>query len=258
MPSSHRERPLYKVLGISPSSTVEEITRAYRRLALQYHPDRNPDGAEQFKELSNAYYVLSDPVKKGLYDATGIVEGVSDASEDPQRTMKKRSDEMKDQVRGFFAVYAGSAEEREDVVKSYVAARGDFAAMIRKHLLFDNGKPAEVRRLYDVVCALLLEGKLRPTDAWNATTTPKAIKKIEHRMQREREEAEKALREMNLESENNETHDNNEELSLQALIKQRQKNSWESMLNHMEAKYIPNENKASKKRPAKRARESLH
>ncbi|CCW69877.1 unnamed protein product [Phytomonas sp. Hart1] len=257
MPSSRTERALYARLELTPDATSEAITRAYRRLALKYHPDRNPDGIEQFKALSNAYFILSDPVKKGLYDATGF----ADASEDASQTMKERSDEMRDQLRGFFAVYAGSSEEEGDIIKAFTSAHGDFAAMIRKYLIFDNGIPTEVRRLHDVTCDLLQKGKLSPTKAWNESTTPKAIKKIERRMQNERVEAEKTLKEMNLEPDGSEANNKSGELSLQALIKQRQKASWETMLNNMEAKYTTNGNEGSKnprKSSNKRPRESLH
>ena len=61
----------YKTLGVSEKADAEAIKRAYRKLALQYHPDRNPGDSraeERFKEVSEAYGVLIDPVKRAQYD----------------------------------------------------------------------------------------------------------------------------------------------------------------------------------------------
>ncbi len=63
----------YETLGVSKTASGDEIKRAYRKLALQYHPDRNKskDGEEKFKEVTRAYEVLSDPQKKQSYDQFG-------------------------------------------------------------------------------------------------------------------------------------------------------------------------------------------
>lgn len=63
----------YSILGVNKSSTADEIKKAYRKLALQYHPDRNStkEGEEKFKEITKAYEVLSDPQKRQTYDQYG-------------------------------------------------------------------------------------------------------------------------------------------------------------------------------------------
>jgi len=64
----------YKILGVERNANKEEIKRAYRKLALKTHPDRNPENSkaeEQFKEINEAYQVLSDPEKRSRYDQLG-------------------------------------------------------------------------------------------------------------------------------------------------------------------------------------------
>jgi len=67
------KRDYYEVLGVSKKSSTDEIKDAYRKLAMQYHPDRNkaPDAEEKFKEISEAYAVLSDNDKRQQYDTLG-------------------------------------------------------------------------------------------------------------------------------------------------------------------------------------------
>ncbi|MCC6748676.1 MAG: molecular chaperone DnaJ [Deltaproteobacteria bacterium] len=64
----------YELLGVARDATEADVKKAYRQLALKYHPDRNPDdkeAEERFKEISNAFQVLSDPEKRRLYDQYG-------------------------------------------------------------------------------------------------------------------------------------------------------------------------------------------
>ncbi len=62
------EKDYYKVLGVASSATDKEITRAYRKLAKQFHPDANPGAEDRFKEISAAYGVLGDATKRKEYD----------------------------------------------------------------------------------------------------------------------------------------------------------------------------------------------
>ena len=77
------KRDYYEVLGVEKTASVEEIKKAYRKKAIQYHPDKNPgdkQAEENFKEAAEAYDVLSDPQKRQRYDQFGHA-GVGGASQ---------------------------------------------------------------------------------------------------------------------------------------------------------------------------------
>jgi len=75
-PGGGNSKRYYEVLEIDPKASEEDIKKAYKKLALKYHPDKNPGQEEKFKEISTAYSVLSDPGKKDIYDTYGE-EGLS-------------------------------------------------------------------------------------------------------------------------------------------------------------------------------------
>src|SRR3989339_1407829 len=69
------DRDYYKILGVAANANGEEIKKAYRKLAMQHHPDRNPgdkDAEEKFKTATEAYEVLGDSEKRKIYDRYGI------------------------------------------------------------------------------------------------------------------------------------------------------------------------------------------
>src|SRR5688500_18730000 len=68
------KRDYYEILGVGRGVTQDEIKKAYRKLAVKYHPDNNPgdkQAEEQFKELGEAYEILSDPERRSAYDQYG-------------------------------------------------------------------------------------------------------------------------------------------------------------------------------------------
>ncbi|XP_076840011.1 dnaJ homolog subfamily C member 5 [Brachyhypopomus gauderio] len=65
---------LYEILGVTKNATPEDIKKCYRKLALKFHPDKNPDNpeaAEKFKEINNAHTILNDPTKRNIYNQYG-------------------------------------------------------------------------------------------------------------------------------------------------------------------------------------------
>ena len=92
------EKDYYEILGVSKEADSGEIKKAYRKKALEVHPDRNPgnkEAEEKFKELANAYEVLSNPDKRSAYDAGGE-QAVKNRFQFQPRTERKPYEDLED------------------------------------------------------------------------------------------------------------------------------------------------------------------
>jgi molecular chaperone DnaJ len=111
------KRDYYEVLGIGRQASEQEIKSAYRKMALKYHPDRNPGdhaAEEQFKEAAEAYSVLSDAQKRGLYDRFGH-QGVQGAAGGPAGFDPDQFADFSDILGDFFGfgdIFGGGASRR--------------------------------------------------------------------------------------------------------------------------------------------------
>ena len=102
------KRDYYEVLGVNKSTPKEDLKKAYRKLAMKYHPDRNPDdeaASEKFKELSEAYEILSDDQKRQAYDQFGH-DGVNPSFSNAQGAAEGFSDIFGDI---FSDIFGGSS-----------------------------------------------------------------------------------------------------------------------------------------------------
>ena len=103
------KRDYYEVLGVSKGASAEEIKKAYRKLAVKYHPDKNPgdkEAEEKFKEAAEAYSILSDPDKKARYDQFGHA-GVEGAGPDFSGGFGNLDDILKEFFGGGFGGFGG-------------------------------------------------------------------------------------------------------------------------------------------------------
>ena len=87
----------YSILGVKPSATVDDIKRAYRQMVFRFHPDRNPDNpeaADKFNQVRDAYAVLSDGLKRRVYDSVNYPAG-GEESEEPAKEKAEAKAEAK-------------------------------------------------------------------------------------------------------------------------------------------------------------------
>lgn len=140
-----KKKDYYEILGVSRNATPEEIKRAYRKLALQYHPDRHPPekrkwAEEKFKEISEAYEVLMDPEKRRLYDMYGA-EGVQQTFRDRGFTWQDFThfDDLYDILKDF-----GFGSFFEDLFR-FFGVRPEERVRTRRETLKERGEDIRVR-----------------------------------------------------------------------------------------------------------------
>ncbi|RDI96029.1 J domain-containing protein [Meiothermus sp. QL-1] len=132
----------YAVLGVSREASAEEIKRAYRKLALKYHPDRNPgdkEAEERFKQINEAYAVLSDPEKRAHYDRYGT------AGPGGGGTNLGDLFDLFEQVFGF-RTPSGRAPRGEDLEVSLELELADLLEDCEKELQYERLVPCEACR----------------------------------------------------------------------------------------------------------------
>ena len=97
----------YSLLGVKPAASAEEIKRAYRQMVFRFHPDRNPGddaAAEKFKEVVDAYAVLSDGLKRSTYDA---IRHPARAQEKPEEEPVEEPPHQSNAGNGFGQAFTG-------------------------------------------------------------------------------------------------------------------------------------------------------
>lgn len=137
----------YSILGVRPSASEQEIKRAYRKLAVQYHPDKNPDPEAEniFKTINEAYDVLSDPTRRSAYDLRLL--GLFSEVVQPQEPQPKHRD-PRYRPRKTGEKRQGTAPDYRALMREYlpIAKKGSYLCFgICLVMLLDFSLPSLVR-----------------------------------------------------------------------------------------------------------------
>ncbi|XP_010491276.1 PREDICTED: chaperone protein dnaJ 6-like [Camelina sativa] len=165
------ETSLYQVLGVERTATSQEIRKAYHKLALRLHPDKNPDdmeAKEKFQQLQKVISILGDEEKRAVYDQTGSVDDadlsgdVFENLRDFFKAMFKKVTEA--DIEEFEADYRGSETEKKDLLELFTKLKGKmnrlFCSMICSDPKLDS------HRFKDILDEAIAAGEAKSSKAY--------------------------------------------------------------------------------------------
>lgn len=158
---------LYEIFEVSTNASEEDIKKAYRRKALEHHPDRGGD-AEKFKAISCGHTILSDPEKRKLYDRTGELDD-SDWSDDAvewcQYFRNLFPKVTVDAIEKFRSNYKFSEEERRDILAAYTQRKGDIEDIMETVILAEE---EDRERIIETIKAAIESEELPALPKWTS------------------------------------------------------------------------------------------
>ncbi|BGP46192.1 hypothetical protein JCM10450v2_002032 [Rhodotorula kratochvilovae] len=266
---------LYDVLGVSADASQDDLKKAYRRLSLQYHPDKVStststaadlaSATQRFQQIGFAYAVLRDAARREKYDLTGSTvemsaEGAKTEAEWRDYFRELWTGEVSAQsIDDFLKTYQGSDEERADVLAAYEASGGDLDTILSTVM---GSTVEDEDRFVALINGAIADKEIKATAGWR-----KAAKDAKGK-ERRRKAAEKEAKEAAALAKELGVHDKlfgakgkgkgkakkgddagDDEAALRALIQGNQAKRMNSLVDSLEAKYAGIEaKKASKKR----------
>ncbi|XP_015579382.1 chaperone protein dnaJ 6 [Ricinus communis] len=169
--STNDSKSLYEVLGVEQTASQQEIKKAYYKLALRLHPDKNPgdeDAKEKFQQLQKVISILGDEEKRAVYDQTGSVNDADLAGDvvenlrDFFRAMYKKVTEA--DIEEFEANYRGSDSEKKDLIDLYKKCKGNMNRLFCSMLCSDP--KLDSHRFKDILDEAVSAGDLKETKAY--------------------------------------------------------------------------------------------
>lgn len=129
---------LYEVLGVPQTATQREIRQAYYRLAVLYHPDKNPDGGDVFKEVSFAHGILSDPEQRAMYDSGTLRSDIESKARAYDPSMDAGVELSAEELRAFVDRIRQSHNASRDVHSAFELRREE---EMRRRAEYDASNP---------------------------------------------------------------------------------------------------------------------
>ncbi|TYJ50506.1 hypothetical protein E1A91_A01G211800v1 [Gossypium mustelinum] len=169
--SSSNEKSLYEVLNVAKTTSQQEIKKAYYKLALRLHPDKNPgdeEAKEKFQQLQKVISILGDEEKRAVYDQTGCVDDADLAGDVVEnlktffRAMYKKVTEA--DIEEFEVNYRGSDSEKKDLFDLYKKCKGNMNKLFCSMLCSDP--KLDSHRFKDLLDEAIAAGELKETKAY--------------------------------------------------------------------------------------------
>ncbi|GBB86524.1 hypothetical protein RclHR1_12950005 [Rhizophagus clarus] len=248
-------KDLYSLFSLTEKATPAEIKRAYYKLALQYHPDKQlsstteerEEKTKKFQALGFAYSILSDPKKREKYDRTGEtadLPGIEDLGKDGWDTFFKElwsGIVNAKSIEEFKNKYQGTEEERKDLIEAYNNFKGDMDKIMAS---VPGSSADDEPRFCEVLKEAIKSKEIRSYKKFIETSNTLSMDRRKKEAEREAKEAAKMAEKVGLDNKLLGSNEGEEELK--QIIVMKQKKRMSTLIESLEAKYGGNESKKAK------------